>query len=170
MQRSRRGDQNDARAAALGCFRDSVAHFAAGAVAEEADRVDGFASASGGDEDDFAGEIVGVVEDFEGGANDLVVFGEPSAADHAAGEIAAAGRDDPHAALLEGLKIGLGCGMLPHVDVHRRGDDHGRLGGEIEGGQKIVGDAVGEFGEDVGRGGSDDEQVGGLRRVDVLDG
>ena len=131
MQRSRRGDQNNARTAALGCFRDSVAHFAAGAITQEADRIDGFASSSSGDKDDFSGEVVGVVENFEGGANDLIVFGEAAAADHAAGEIAAAGRDDPHAALLEGLKICLGCGVFPHVDVHRRGDDHRRLGGEI---------------------------------------
>jgi len=35
--------------------------------------------------------------------------------------------------------------MLPHVDIHGWGDDYWRLGGEIERGEKIFGDAVREF-------------------------
>ena len=69
----------------------------------------------------------------------------------------------------EGFEIGLGGGMLPHVDVHGRGDEHGRGGGEIHGGEEIVGHAVGELGQDVGGGGSDDEGVGPLGFGDVLD-
>ena len=45
-------------AALAGGFGEGVAHFATGAVAEEADRIDGFAGASGGDEDGFAGQVL----------------------------------------------------------------------------------------------------------------
>ena len=93
-QRSGRGDQNDARAAALGSFGEGISHFAAGAVAEEADRVESFAGASGGDEHGFAGKIVAVVQNSEDGFHDGGRVGEPSAAGHAAGEVSAVGRDD----------------------------------------------------------------------------
>ena len=75
-----------------------------------------------------------------------------------------------HVARGEDFEIGLGGRMLPHIHVHGGRDDDGRGGGEIESGQEIVGDAVREFREDIGGGRSDDEQVGGLRGVDVLDG
>ncbi len=41
---------------------------------------------------------------------------------------------------------------------------------EIERGQEIVGDAAGEFGEDVGGGGRDQQQIRALRYGDVFDG
>ena len=60
--------------------------------------------------------------------------------------------------------------MLPHVDVHRGGDDDGRFGGKIESAEKILGDAVREFAEDVGGGWSDQQQIDALRDGDVFDG
>ena len=49
-------------------------------------------------------------------------------------------------------------------------DDDGGLGGEIKRGEKIVGDAVREFSENVGGGGSDEQQIDALRDGDVFDG
>ena len=60
--------------------------------------------------------------------------------------------------------------MLPHVDVHRRSDHHRRFRGEIQRAEKIVGDAVREFPEDVGGGRRDQEKIDPLRHGDVLDG
>ena len=111
-----------------------------------------------------------MVQDAEHGFDDGGRVGEAAAAGHAAGEIAAVGSNDLDVARGEDFEIGLGGRMLPHVDVHGGRDDDGRGGGEIEGGEEIVGDAVREFREDVGGGRCDDEQVGGLRGVDVLDG
>jgi hypothetical protein len=59
--------------------------------------------------------------------------------------------------------------MLPHIHVHGRSHQNRRLRGQVHGGQEVVGDAVGEFGQDVGRGGSNDERVGPLRLGDMLD-
>jgi hypothetical protein len=38
----------------------------------------------------------------------------------------------------------------------------------LAGGEEVVGDAVGEFGQDVGRGRSNDKRIGPLRLADVL--
>ena len=75
-----------------------------------------------------------------------------------------------HAALAEDFQIRLGRRVLPHIDVHRRSHQDRRGGGQIHGGEEVVGDAVGELGQDVGGGGSDDHGVGPLRLADVLDG
>ena len=110
-----------------------------------------------------------MMEDAEDGFDDGAVFGETAGADHATGKIAAVRGDDADVASGEDFKIGLGRGVVPHIDVHRRSNDDGRGGGEDHGGEEVVGEAVGHFGEDVGGGGGDDEGVGGLRSVDVLD-
>ena len=172
VQRSGRGDQDDLRAALVGGLGEGVAHLAAGAVAEEADGIDRLAGASGGDKDGFAGEVLLSAASCEGGENRLgdgFDVGEAAGAGHAAGEIAAAGLDDGDAAGFEQLDVGARGGMVPHVHVHRRGDDDGRGGGEEHGGEKVVGEAVGHFGENVRGGGRDDDSVGGLRLGDVLD-
>jgi hypothetical protein len=149
---------------------DGVAHFAAGTIAEEPHGVQGFASAAGGDQDDFAGEVVAASQRVENRVGDGIGFGHAARADHAAGELAGAGLDDAHASLAKDFEIGLGGRMLPHVDVHGRGDEDGRGGGEVEGGEKIVGHAVREFGQRVGGGGCDDQRLGGLGFANVLNG
>ena len=59
----------------------------------------------------------------------------------------------------QGREVGLGGGVLPHVDVHR-GRQHHRSGkGQVEGGEEIAGEAVGEFGKQVRGGGCDDQDV-----------
>ena len=60
--------------------------------------------------------------------------------------------------------------MVPHVDVHGGSDDDRRGGRQIKRGQKIAGDALREFGEHIGGGGSDQQRVNRLGDGDVLDG
>ena len=79
----------------------------------------------------------------EGGGDDGGDLGEAAGAGHSAGEVAAAGLDDLDAAVAEDGEVGLGGGVVPHVDVHRGGDDDGGGGGEVEGGEEVVGDALG---------------------------
>ena len=99
----------------------------------------------------------GVFDSFEGCGDDGGDLGEAAGAGHSAGEVAAAGFDDVDSAVAEDGEVGLGGGVVPHVDVHRGGDDDGGGGGEVEGGEEVVGDAVGEFGEGVGGGGGYDQ-------------
>ena len=74
------------------------------------------------------------------------------------------------AAVAEDGEVGLGGRVVPHVDVHRGGDDDGGGGGEVEGGEEVVGDALGEFCEGGGGGWGYDEGAGGLGLGYVLDG
>ena len=59
--------------------------------------------------------------------------------------------------------------MLPHIHVHGGSHKNRRGGGQVQGGQEIVGDAVGELGQDIGRGRRNDQRIGPLRLADVLD-
>ena len=75
-----------------------------------------------------------------------------------------------NSATAQHLQIFLGSGMIPHVDVHRRSDDDRRGGGEIKRAEKIVADAAAEFGDDVGSGRRNQQQIRALRDSDVFDG
>ena len=109
-------------------------------------------------------------EDFANFFDDGFGGGQAAGARHAAGEIAFVGIDDVDAARAQRREIFLRRGMLPHVDVHRGSDDYGSFRGEIERGEKIFGDAVREFSENVGSGGSDEQKINALRDGDVFDG
>ena len=74
------------------------------------------------------------------------------------------------AALFEGEKIGAGSGMAGHVHVHRGGKNDRGFGGQVCGREKVVSEAVGELGESVRSGRSDDQYIGPLGLRDVLDG
>jgi hypothetical protein len=58
-------------------------------------------------------------------------------------------------------------GMLPHLAIHGRGDQNRGAGGERDGREGIVGEAVGHGGEDVRGGGGDEEQIGLVGELDV---
>ena len=95
-------------------------------------------------------------------------LGHAARANHAAGQVAGTGIDDADTTLAEDFKVGLCSRMLPHVDIHGRGHEHGRLGGEIHGAEKIIGDAVREFSQNIGRSGRYHERVAPLRLGYVL--
>jgi hypothetical protein len=59
--------------------------------------------------------------------------------------------------------------MRPHARVHGGGDKYRLVGGEQYGGGEVVGQAVGELGQEVCRGRGDDHQVGLARQADVPD-
>ena len=134
-----------------------------------AHRIERLARAAGGDEHNFAGQIVAAAQGVEHGVGDGIRLGHAACAHHAAGQIAGAGLDDAHAALAQDFKIGLRGRVIPHVHVHCGSDEDRRVRGQIHGGEEIVGDAVSEFGQDVGGGRRDDQRVGPLRFADVLD-
>ena len=169
-ERCRSADQQHACTAAQGSFGQGVAHATAGAIGEIAHGIDLFASGAGGDQHGFARKILRCAESFQHGGDDGFILCQASRAGHAAGQISRAGFDDLHAALAQNLQIRLRRRMIPHVDVHRRSDDDGRGGREIERGQEIAGNALREVRENVGGGGSDDQRIDRLRDRDVLDG
>jgi hypothetical protein len=62
-----------------------------------------------------------------------------------------------HAVGAQLREVALRRRMQPHGRVHRGRDENGRVRGQVSGRQKIIGDAVGELGEDVGGGGRDEQ-------------
>jgi hypothetical protein len=60
--------------------------------------------------------------------------------------------------------------VVPHVGVHRGREDDAAGEGQISGGEEVVGQAVGEFREQIGGCGSDDEKIILLRDADMFDG
>ena len=57
----------------------------------------------------------------------------------------------------------------PHVDVHRRRQQHRAGEGQVQGGEKIAGQPVGQLGQQIGGGGRHRQQIVFLRRADVVD-
>ena len=165
------GDQGYVRPAAGGGGGEGNAHAAAGAVAEEADRVDRLAGAARGDEDAEAvpGALAGGQLSFDP-RQQLGWVGKAALAVLAArGEGALLGLDHVDAALAQGRQVGLGRRIGVHAVVHRRRDQARRRAGEEGGGEHRVGDAGGQLGERVGRGRGDQVGVAVGGQLEVAD-
>ena len=67
------------------------------------------------------------------------------------------------------FQIGLDQRVGIHVDVHGRRNHNRSGGGQQNGGEQIVGQAAGEFGQQVGRGRGKQDQVGRIGQADVAD-
>jgi len=85
-----------------------------------------------------------------------------------ASQLSGAGFHHADAALTQNFQVGLRGRMLPHVHVHGGSHQHRSRGGKIHGGEKIVGNAVGEFGQNIGGGRGHNQRIGPLRFADVL--
>ncbi|MNC54437.1 hypothetical protein D3C75_1039210 [compost metagenome] len=70
-------------------------------------------------------------------------------------------------AALQQFEVGLGGLIAPHGLVHRRRDGHGSVGGQHQGGQQVVGDALGHTRQQVGGGRGDQYQIGPLGQFDM---
>ncbi|MCY1438857.1 hypothetical protein D9M68_594710 [compost metagenome] len=90
--------------------------------------------------------------------------------DVAAGLAAGSGTEEVHAAAAQQLGVGLGGRIAPHRLVHRRGEGDLGVGGQHQGGQQVVGDALGQARHDVGGGRGDQHQVGPAGQFDVAHG
>ena len=58
-------------------------------------------------------------------------------------------------------------GMLPHAHIHRRCDQHTRIGGHQQRGGEIIGNTVGHLGHQVGRCRGHDDQIGRPAELDM---
>ncbi len=166
----RAGDQDHARAARGGGFGQRVAHLAAGTVGDVAHRVERLLGGAGGDQHGFAFQVAAPARFALDGLGDGLRIGQAARAGHAAGQVAALRLHDAVAAPAQRFQVGLRGGVLPHVDVHG-GRHHHRAGeGQVERGEEIVRQAVGQLGDQVGRGRRDHQQLVLLGHGDVLDG
>ena len=102
---------------------------------------------------------------------DGVWFAHSTGADGAAGLPADVWSDQMVAEqIAECADVVLDGGVGPHVGVHGGGDKHGGVfrHGTGDKADHVIGKAEGDFGNDVGGGGGDDEKVGPSGDADVL--
>src|SRR6266404_2015220 len=92
---------------------------------------------------------------------------QPSGSNCAASHLAGIRFDNLHAVRAELCYVTLRCRMLPHDRVHRWSDHHWSCASQIGRTYKVIGDAIGEFGQRVGGRRRDDEKVDRLRKGDV---
>ena len=138
-------------------------------VGDVAHRVDVFLGWAGGDQHVLAGQGQ-VLEALGGALRKVGGFEHAAQADVAAG--LAAGRRAEHleAAGLQELGIGLGGRVAPHGLVHGRCDSDGGVGGQYQGGQQVIGNALGQTGDQVGGGRGDQHEVGPFGQFDMAHG
>ena len=101
--------------------------------------------------------------------HDLVGLRQSSGTAVGAGQASVGRFDDRHPALPQQDDVGGGRGVPPHLGMHGRCQHHGAVSGEQGGGQQVVGQAGRGFGEQVRRGGSDDDEVGLLTQGYMTD-
>ena len=167
-QRRRAAHQRHLGAAPDGRPGQSVTHLPRRSVGDETDRVQRLPARPGGDDDLLARQILGPEQpaDF---LDDGRRFRKTALALVAAGQIAGGRLHDVVAGAPQLRQVRLHHGVGQHVHVHGRNHQQRRLCGQRHGGEQVIGNARGQFGDDVGRGRGDHQQVGGVREIDVPD-
>ena len=109
-------------------------------------------------------------KNLERARNDGSRVGQTAASQIATCQISLIGLDEHGAADAELADVVAGGSRLVHVHVHGRRQHERRGTRQGRGGEQIVGDAVGQLGQDVGRARRDDEGIGLLSKRDVMNG
>ena len=167
----RSAHQRHRGAAAQRLGGDGVSHPPARSVADKTNRIDVFERRSRGNQQAASGKRRRCLrlQQLLGRRDDLVGFGEPSLANPSARQVSGSRIDDVHAACDQGLEVLGDRGMIEHVRVHRRGNEHRRARRGVKRGQEIVGQAVRELADRIGRGRRDEQQIDVRGNRDVLD-
>ena len=114
----------------------------------------------------FAGKMLGLemcddrFQDFRG-------FQHAPFAGFSARLFAGGGAENRYAVCAQCGDVALCGGFSPHFTVHRRSDEKRTVARQRQGRQQIVSQAVGGFGQIIGRGGRDEQQVGFARKPNV---
>ncbi len=138
-------------------------------VGDVAHRIDVFLGRPGGNQQVLAGQRQ-MLEAIGGALGQVVGLQHAAQADIATGLAAGSRAEDLQATALQQLGIGLGGRVAPHGLIHRRGDGDDGIGGQHQGGQQIVGNALGQAGNQVRGGRRDQHQVGPLGQLDMAHG
>ncbi len=88
-------------------------------------------------------------------------------ADLAARLVAGRGAEDRDAIAAQQGDVALRRGVVPHLAVHRGGDEERAVAREARRREQVVGEAVGELGEEVGARGRDHDRIRPARELDV---
>ena len=164
----RPGDQCDFCAGHDGSLGDGKTHAAAGMIADEADRIDGFPRTASRDEDLLAfQEVVAAGQEFDV-IDDGIRFGQAADAVDATGQMAAVRFDEMVAEFLQLGHIILGNRIQIHIRIHCRCDEDRCRRSHDRRRQHVIGNAVGDLADDISRRRGDDEDVGPAGQGDVF--
>ena len=105
--------------------------------------------------------------DASSAANISSGFEHAAVADFAAGLVAACGAQDLDSIGAKLRDIALRRRVAPHLPVHRRRDQQRTIAREAQRRQQVVGMAVRELGDEIGRRRRDDDRIGVARELDV---
>ena len=159
----------DGGAVFVGGLGECDCDFAAAAVGEDADVVDGFCGGSADDEEGCVVVGLGCEEAGDGGGDGRSVWGSCFGAVECWFE-------DVDACVAAGLDVVLDEGVSVHGAVHGGDEEDGDVGSECggdAGGDGCVVDAVGDFGDGVGGAGGEEDEVDGVgddaAELDVFD-
>jgi hypothetical protein len=97
----------------------------------------------------------------------FVGFQHPTFTRLAAGLITDSRTEDGDSVSSESRDIALVRSIRPHQAIHRRGDEQRAFASKGERGQKIVGEAVGDLGEEIRRRRRNDDAVRSTRQIDM---
>ena len=170
VQVSRSRNQGDASAAGLRLRGDGVPHLPRGTVREEPDRIDVFDRGPGSDQHPLAFQALPPAQDPKRPFDNDLRRGQASLPHFSTGQVAGFRLHHGDSAPAQDLQIGLRRRVAPHLDVHGGSRDGGSDGGNVESAQEIVPDAVGEFGQRVGRRRRHQQQVAAAGQGDMFDG
>ena len=152
-------DDGGAGAGVHRCLGQGITHLSRAVIGNVAHRVQRLAGGPGRDDDPLALQQP-VLEQVGGGPGDDDGFLQAAGPDIAAGLLAAGGPDHGHAAPGQHSDICRRGRIAPHLLIHGGGQQLGSPGGQGHGGQQVIGATGGQPGEQVRRGGRDQQQVG----------
>ena len=117
--------------------------------------------------DGAAGEVASDGRRIENRSNNVAGLRHPPRSAIRTGQLARFGADNADAARAQRLDIGDRRGVLPHLGVHRRSDEHGSSARKNGVAEKVVGLAGRDLGDRIGRSRRDNDDVCGLADGDV---
>ena len=146
---------------------NGMALAAGGAVGDVAHGIDRLLRRAAGDERAAAAQRRIGDEDLFDRGDDLQRLGHAAHAAFILGERPGIGPDLLDAARCEPRQILLRRFMFPHAEIHRRRDEDRLVGRQQRGRGEIVGDAGGDFRDDIRRRRRDDEEIAFLRQAQM---
>ena len=169
----RSGYERDACSQFSGRAGNGVALLPRGPIGDVTHGINRLMGRAAGDDNMASGQRadrLGVREKVRDGCGDLQRLGHPAGTSFAAlGHFAAIGADEANAIARQGHDVALGCRMHPHARVHRRGGEDRFVGRKKHGGGEVISVSAGHAREHVGRGRSNNDQIGFAAEADVAD-
>ena len=168
LHRSRHQRHVRARLARRGGHRK--AHFSRTAIGQIAHRIQAFARRSGRDQYVETGQQAGIQGRLEQGLGQLGRLPHAPRADFTAGLTARTRTEDTHSARNQGVDVRLRGLVRPHDAIHRRREHDGRLGGEAQRRQEIIGAAAGQTRDEIRARGCYQHELRPAGKFDVTHG